>query len=114
MSKHRIIDLTETCTGCFACANSCPKDAVSLPENYEGFYFPVIDNDKCIDCGLCDKVCPQVTAQPMQNACKAYYGWATDDAIRKTSSSGGLFICLRSMSWRRMESFMEQHLIMRG
>ena len=72
MSKHRIIDLTETCTGCFACANSCPKDAVSLPENYEGFYFPVIDNDKCIDCGLCDKVCPQVTAQPMQNACKAY------------------------------------------
>lgn len=48
MSKHRIIDLTETCTGCFACANSCPKDAISLPENYEGFYFPVIDNDKCI------------------------------------------------------------------
>lgn len=91
MSKHRITDLTETCTGCFACANSCPKDAISLPENYEGFYFPVIDNEKCIDCGLCDKVCPQVTAQPTQNACKAYYGWATDDAIRKTSSSGGLF-----------------------
>lgn len=91
MSKREILDLVKTCTGCFACANCCPKDAISLPENSEGFYFPVIDNEKCIDCDLCDKVCPQVTEQPTQNASKAYYGWATDDKIRKSSSSGGMF-----------------------
>ena len=91
MSKREILDLVKTCTGCFACANCCPKDAISLPENNEGFYFPVIDNEKCIDCGLCDKIFPQVTEQPTQNASKAYYGWATDDKIRKSSSSGGMF-----------------------
>lgn len=48
MSKREILDLVKTCTGCFACANCCPKDAISLPENSEGFYFPVIDNEKCI------------------------------------------------------------------
>lgn len=91
MSEHKILKITDKCTGCFACANCCPKDAITLPENYEGFYFPVIDNDKCIDCGLCDKVCPQVTEQKTQNVQKAYYGWSTDDKVRKKSSSGGMF-----------------------
>lgn len=40
MSEHKILKLTEYCTGCFACANICPKDAITLPENKEGFYFP--------------------------------------------------------------------------
>ena len=91
MSKHRILQLTKTCTGCFACANGCPKDAITLPENDEGFYFPVIDNEKCINCGLCDKVCPQIAEQPMNKAQKAYCGWATDGKARKKSSSGGMF-----------------------
>lgn len=91
MNEHKILQLTKTCTGCFACANGCPKDAITLPENYEGFYFPVIDSDKCVDCGLCDKICPQVTDQQAYNAQKAYYGWATDDKVRKASSSGGMF-----------------------
>lgn len=91
MSEHKILRLTKTCTGCFACANGCPKDAITLPENYEGFYFPVIDNDKCVDCGLCDRICPQVTEFPTDVMKKAYCGWTTDDAIRKGSSSGGAF-----------------------
>ena len=91
MSEHKILQLANTCTGCFACANCCPKDAITLPENYEGFYFPVIDCDKCIGCGLCDKICPQITRLPTQNVQKAYYGWATDDNVRQTSSSGGMF-----------------------
>ena len=95
MSKHKILSLTETCTGCFACANACPKDAITLPPNFEGFYFPAIDVNKCVDCGLCDKVCPQindnVAIHTMQGA---YYGWSTDNDIRKESSSGGLFYYL--------------------
>lgn len=97
MSEHKILQLTETCTGCFACANSCPKDAITLPEIHEGFYFPVIDNNKCIECGLCDKVCPQITKQPTYKAQKAYYGWATDERVRKTSSSGGMFNLLAKL-----------------
>lgn len=88
---REILKITETCTGCFACANICPKDAITLPTGYEGFYYPILDADKCIDCGLCEKICPQITPQETISLCKAYYGWSNDDSIRKQSSSGGIF-----------------------
>lgn len=91
MNTQKILSLSETCTGCFACYNICPKNAITMPENEEGFYFPSVDNDKCIQCGLCDKVCPQVTGTPKNKMCKAYYGWSLSETIRKNSSSGGMF-----------------------
>lgn len=90
-SSHSILNLTETCTGCFACANVCPKDAITLPANFEGFYFPSIDQDRCINCGLCDKICPQIHQPVLYKMQKAYYGYSKDNAVRKASSSGGLF-----------------------
>ena len=91
MISHNILNLTETCTGCFACANICPKDAISLPAGFEGFYYPQIDLTRCIDCGLCEKICPQINPQDTKTMCKAYYGWSNDNFIRKQSSSGGIF-----------------------
>ena len=46
------------CSGCTACAATCEHKAISMQEDYEGFLFPVLDNDLCVNCGLCDKVCP--------------------------------------------------------
>ena len=88
---HIILTLTDTCTGCFACANVCPKDAICLTSNFEGFYYPHIDNDKCVNCGLCDKVCPVLFPVQTYTMKRAYFGWTNDDTIRKDSSSGGLF-----------------------
>lgn len=48
----------ERCSGCGACMASCPKDAISMQRDSEGFDFPHIDETLCIDCGLCQKVCP--------------------------------------------------------
>lgn len=96
MSKRNILTLQETCSGCFACANVCPKDAISLPENKEGFYFPQIDSSKCIDCGLCDKICPNLTRSGALTMQKAFYGWSNNDDVRKASSSGGIFYHLAS------------------
>ena len=45
----------EDCTGCGACYNACPKDAISMKEVENGFLHPVIDHDKCIECKLCIK-----------------------------------------------------------
>lgn len=89
--EHKILTLTDNCTGCFACQNACPVDAISLPENEEGFYFPVVATDKCINCGLCDKICPAINEPEFYHMQKAYYGWANDDVLRKSSSSGGVF-----------------------
>ena len=48
----------EDCTGCFACYNICPKKAINMAEDNEGFKYPVIDSKKCINCGLCTYICP--------------------------------------------------------
>lgn len=45
------------CCGCTACASICPKDAITMEPDTLGFKYPNIDLSKCIDCGLCEKVC---------------------------------------------------------
>lgn len=50
------------CCGCWACYNICPKSAISMQQDNEGFNYPVINNDLCVACGLCQRVCPIKTA----------------------------------------------------
>lgn len=45
------------CCGCTACASICPKDAITMEPDTLGFKYPKVDLSKCIDCGLCEKVC---------------------------------------------------------
>lgn len=54
------------CTGCTACASICPKQCITMQENNEGFLYPEKELYKCIDCGLCNKVCP--ISRPLQIA----------------------------------------------
>lgn len=45
------------CCGCTACASICAHDAITMKPDALGFLYPEVDKDKCVDCGLCDKVC---------------------------------------------------------
>ena len=90
-NKRSIEELKDDCTGCFACVNGCPVDAISMPENEEGFYFPLVDYDKCINCGKCDSLCPQLHLGKKEEIQNSYYGFSKDDNLRMSSSSGGLF-----------------------
>lgn len=58
MSKIVLFEAEMECCGCSACQCICPKHAISMIENKEGFLYPVIDDSLCIECGLCQKVCP--------------------------------------------------------
>lgn len=89
--------LIDDCTGCFSCMNACPVDAISLPENAEGFYFPKVDYDKCINCGKCDKSCPALNPLSTVTTLRSYYGYTNDDRVRKESSSGGAFSAIADM-----------------
>ncbi len=46
------------CCGCTACYAVCPKKAITMQEDKEGFLYPAIDQDKCIGCKQCLRVCP--------------------------------------------------------
>lgn len=45
------------CCGCTACASICGHDAITMQPDALGFLYPHVDEDKCVDCGLCVKVC---------------------------------------------------------
>lgn len=99
MNDERTIEALEkvNCTGCAACSNKCPVDAIKMVFDEEGFLYPNIDHDVCIECGLCYKVCPQLnlkeTKEMIHKEGKCYAMMA-DDEIRKVSSSGGMFTLL--------------------
>lgn len=47
----------EDCCGCTACFAICPKEAISMIEDEEGFLYPHINEELCIRCEKCLKVC---------------------------------------------------------
>lgn len=55
------IDSLENCCGCAACVNACPKQCISMYPDKKGFLYPKVDDTRCIDCKLCEKVCPLIT-----------------------------------------------------
>ena len=53
----------EECCGCTACYAICPKDAIRMVSDEEGFDYPIIDENVCVRCGMCLKVCPMKEAE---------------------------------------------------
>lgn len=48
----------EECCGCTACCMVCPRNAISMVADEEGFLYPQIDHSKCVACNMCIRVCP--------------------------------------------------------
>ncbi len=84
------------CCGCGGCYQICPKGAIELPPDAEGFRYPKVDKTKCVGCGLCDKVCPVLNApKPSDDvAVSVHAALAEDTNLRMASSSGGVFTVL--------------------
>ena len=85
------MELTKNCTGCMACLNKCPNNAIDVVYNEAGFYIPRINEEKCTNCGLCNLVCPQNKTAKTKEEPKVCYSIMANDEIRKNSASGGLF-----------------------
>lgn len=85
------INEKQNCTGCYACANICPKECITLKSDNEGFWYPYVNTEVCIECGLCEKICPLLHKKTIENEPKAYACYNKDEIIRMESSSGGIF-----------------------
>lgn len=79
------------CSGCSACANACPKNAIEMIKNEDGFIHPKINKHKCVNCGLCKKTCPVLNNSENKSLNQCYVAYSNDEDAKKTSSSGGIF-----------------------
>lgn len=79
------------CCGCETCANVCAKNAITMVSDEYGFRFPKIDTNKCVDCGLCSKVCAFQHIQETNMPHKVYVAASTDKSQIVKSASGGVF-----------------------
>lgn len=96
--KHIQIDNKQDCCGCTACAAICPHDAITMSPDTLGFKYPEVDTDKCVDCGLCVKVCafrPDYADSPGQLPKPEAFGARHKDRTQiERSQSGAAFIAL--------------------
>ena len=94
----KILKNTKLCNGCHACFSVCPKDCIAMRANAEGFLYPKIDDNVCVSCGLCKKICPMNKTQTERTGetktPKAFAVINKNEEIRMQSSSGGVFTLL--------------------
>lgn len=86
--------ITDFCTGCRACEQLCPKKAISFVPDKEGFLVPQINQNKCVDCGICRKRCPQnyfIKKNTPQHVVAARY---KDDKTLYMCASGGAYAAM--------------------
>lgn len=81
----------QDCCGCHACASVCARQCITMQEDNEGFLYPVVDASICIDCGLCEKVCPVINQDAPRKPLKVYAAKNRNEEVRRQSSSGGIF-----------------------
>lgn len=94
-----IVNSKESCSGCNACASACPRNCISMINDKEGFLYPKVDSEKCIDCHLCVKICANRTPimrESSRRDIKVYSAINKIEDIRMKSSSGGIFTALAS------------------
>lgn len=91
-----MINITEkqNCCGCAACVQICPKQCIAMSADYEGFLYPHVDTSTCVDCGLCEKVCPVINQNEPSEPLSVYAAKNINEKIRLKSSSGGIFTLL--------------------
>lgn len=82
------------CSGCSACHDACPKGAIRMIADDEGFLYPEIDSSRCVNCGLCARACPSLNRPAPRTPLAVYAAKANDTALRLASSSGGIFSLL--------------------
>lgn len=82
------------CCGCKACGVVCPKGAISFSNDNEGFWYPNVNLEACINCHLCEKVCPELHPNEERLPLRTMAAYYDNKAIVRGSSSGGIFSLL--------------------
>jgi len=86
-----MIDIVKNkCNGCGLCVEICPKEAIHMNIDQEGFLRPRIDASICVKCDICENHCPALMSIN-NDTYKKVYAVKNNDEVRKYSASGGFF-----------------------
>lgn len=85
-----ITDKTQCC-GCSTCQQVCPQQCITLEPDDEGYWYPKVNKDKCIECHLCEKRCPVLNQESERVPIDVYAAKNKDEKVRASSASGGMF-----------------------
>ena len=100
--ENNISAFADHCCGCGACAASCPKKAIEMKPNAQGFLFPTLREDLCVNCGLCVKACSfQITDPCTDSPLQTFATKHKDSKTRSASRSGGIFTAVSDWIFRR-------------
>lgn len=89
-----MVNKTEQCLGCTACASVCLRDAIQMKADRDGFLYPEVQTDLCVSCDLCDKVCPLNKETQEDSELQAYAVQHRDPKVLRESTSGGMYTAL--------------------
>lgn len=92
------------CCGCNACGDICPTKAITFPVDNEGFWYPSVDYDKCINCELCTRICPEINIDTLKHndfsEPECYAAENKNLEVVFDSTSGGLFSAFADRMYR--------------
>lgn len=92
MTEYILYNNPSKCYGCCACEQVCPRNAIAMKANDEGFLYPVLNEALCVKCGLCTKVCPHDNPGAVPDApLKVFAAQYNQREVLEESSSGGIF-----------------------
>lgn len=85
------------CCGCEACVDICSKSAIKMKVDCEGFWYPEVSEDMCVDCGKCIQICPIKNSKSVWNQYEKSVAFAVkhkEEDVISNSRSGGIFTAL--------------------
>lgn len=88
------VTIKDNCSACSACSACCPQHCILMQKDNEGFSYPQVNESYCINCSLCEKVCPYMNEKEEKEPICTYAAYHHQDSIVKQSTSGGIFSLL--------------------
>lgn len=91
----------ENCCGCGGCAVGCPTHAIIMTPDADGFLYPIVNSEKCINCSKCDELCAFNKMDSANSSLEWLVARHVNVEVCNESTSGGMFTAISDVFLKR-------------